>query len=36
LEVAVRLTDSEWQIMNALWGDYPATAREMGERLPGS
>jgi len=30
----VRLNDSEWQIMNALWDDHPATAREMGERLP--
>ena len=30
----MRLTDSEWQIMNALWDDHPATARELSERLP--
>jgi BlaI family penicillinase repressor len=30
----MRLTDSEWQIMNALWEGHPATAREVGERLP--
>jgi predicted transcriptional regulator len=30
----MRLTDSEWQIMNALWERHPATAREISERLP--
>ncbi len=30
----MRLTDSEWQIMNALWDRHPATARELLERLP--
>jgi predicted transcriptional regulator len=30
----MRLTDSEWQIMNALWQQHPATARELAERLP--
>ena len=30
----MRLTDSEWQIMNALWERHPATAREIAERLP--
>ena len=30
----MRLTDSEWQIMNALWSDHPATARDVSERLP--
>ena len=30
----MRLTDSEWQIMNALWERHPATAREVAERLP--
>ena len=30
----MRLTDAEWHIMNALWRDYPATAREIAERLP--
>jgi BlaI family penicillinase repressor len=32
----MRLTDSEWLIMNALWQDYPATAREVADRLPES
>jgi len=27
----MRLTDAEWQIMNALWKRYPATAREIAE-----
>jgi BlaI family penicillinase repressor len=31
----MRLTDAEWQIMNALWKRYPATAREIAENLPG-
>ena len=29
----MRLTDAEWQIMNALWKRYPATAREIAENL---
>jgi BlaI family penicillinase repressor len=32
--LSVRLTESEWQIMNALWQGHPATARELAERLP--
>jgi predicted transcriptional regulator len=30
----MRLTDAEWTLMNALWERSPATAREIGERLP--
>lgn len=30
----MKLSESEWQIMNALWRDHPATAREVSERLP--
>ncbi|MBC8183451.1 BlaI/MecI/CopY family transcriptional regulator [candidate division KSB1 bacterium] len=30
----MRLSESEWQIMNALWQRYPASARELIERLP--
>ena len=30
----MRLTRAEWQLMNALWGNHPATAREIAERLP--
>lgn len=30
----MRLSESEWQIMNALWQAHPATAREVSERLP--
>jgi BlaI family penicillinase repressor len=30
----MKLSESEWQIMNALWKKYPATARELTERLP--
>lgn len=30
----MRLTRAEWLLMNALWQDHPATAREIGERLP--
>ena len=30
----MRLTDAEWTLMNALWEQSPATAREIGERLP--
>ena len=32
-EAQMRLTKSEWQIMNALWERYPATAREVEERV---
>ena len=31
----MRLTESEWLIMNALWRGHPATAREIEERLRG-
>ena len=31
----MKLSDAEWQIMNALWKQYPATAREIAENLPG-
>lgn len=31
----MKLTEAEWQIMNALWIDWPATARQIAERLPG-
>ncbi len=30
----MRLSNSEWQIMNAVWERHPATAREVSERLP--
>lgn len=30
----MKLTQAEWQLMNALWEKYPATAREVGARLP--
>ncbi len=30
----MKLTDAEWQIMNALWEKHPAPAREISERLP--
>jgi len=30
----MKLTESEWQIMTALWKGHPATARELTERLP--
>lgn len=30
----MRLSESEWQIMNALWQVHPATAREVSGRLP--
>jgi BlaI family penicillinase repressor len=29
----MKLSDAEWQIMNALWKQYPATAREIAENL---
>jgi BlaI family penicillinase repressor len=30
----MKLTQSEWQIMNALWDKNPVTARELAEHLP--
>ena len=30
----MKLTESEWQIMNVLWERYPTTARGIAERLP--
>jgi BlaI family penicillinase repressor len=30
----MRLTEAEWQIMNALWQKHPATARQIAQRLP--
>ena len=30
----MKLSNAEWQIMNALWKDAPATARQVSERLP--
>ena len=33
-ENLMKLSQSEWQIMNALWQRYPASARELLERLP--
>jgi predicted transcriptional regulator len=30
----MRLTEAEWVVMNALWQEYPATAREIAGRLP--
>jgi len=30
----MKLTQAEWQIMNALWQEYPATARDIAKRLP--
>ena len=30
----MKLSKTEWHIMNALWERYPATAREVAERLP--
>jgi BlaI family penicillinase repressor len=31
----MKLTEAEWQIMNALWRKHPATARQIMERLGG-
>ena len=31
---AVKLTGAEWHVMNALWQEWPATAREIEARLP--
>lgn len=30
----MKLSKTEWQIMNALWQENPASARELMERLP--
>jgi len=30
----MKLTEAEWQIMNALWQKHPATARQIMDRLP--
>ena len=30
----MKLSDAEWELMNALWEQYPATARDIRERLP--
>ena len=32
----MKLTSAEWQLMNALWRGYPATARDLAERLDGA
>ena len=29
----MKLTKAEWQIMNALWSEHPATARQIADRL---
>ena len=29
----MKLTEAEWQIMNALWQTWPATARQIADRL---
>ena len=31
----MKLTDAEWQLMNALWKKHPATARQIETQLPG-
>lgn len=30
----MKLSEAEWQIMNALWAHHPATARELMEQMP--
>ena len=30
----MKLTEAEWQIMNALWEAWPVTARQIADRLP--
>lgn len=30
----MKLTEAEWQVMKALWEKYPATARDVMDRLP--
>ena len=31
----MKFSNTEWQIMNALWKRHPATAREIIEQIPG-
>ena len=31
----MKLTETEWLIMNALWEEHPATVREVAEKLSG-
>ena len=31
----MKLTNAEWQLMNALWQGSPATARDVAKHLPG-
>lgn len=31
----MHLSDAEWKVMNALWREYPATVRDVLERLAG-
>ena len=31
----MKLSENEWKIMNALWENSPATAREIIEQIPG-
>lgn len=31
----IKLSDTEWQIMNALWRNHPATAREIIQEMQG-
>ena len=33
-ENPMKLTEAEWQIMKALWENFPATTRQIAERLP--
>ena len=33
-ESEMKLSEAEWQIMNALWDKHPATARQIASRLP--
>ena len=30
----MKLTEAEWQIMNVLWEGWPATTRQVADRLP--
>lgn len=30
----MKLTEAEWQIMNVLWEDWPATTRQIADKLP--
>jgi BlaI family penicillinase repressor len=30
----MKLTEAEWQIMNALWQEWPATTRQIADKLP--